>query len=120
MRHVDTDDVHQTSIAQLELIKESVVTAPISRVNETSICLVLQGEKQMTLGRKNFRYGKSHYILSAVDLPVTGQVLTASLEKPYLAVKLCFHPSDWLSVVEEMGDLPKFIELPPPNILTNV
>ena len=64
----------------------------------------------MTLGRKKFRYGKNHYILSAVDLPVTGQVLTASLEKPYLAVKLCFQPSDWLSVVEEMGDLPKFIK----------
>lgn len=34
MRHVDTDGVRQTSIAQLDLIKESVVTAPISRVNE--------------------------------------------------------------------------------------
>ena len=108
MQHVDTDGVHQTSIAQLELIKESVATDPISRVNETSICLVLQGEKQMTLGRKNFRYGKSHYILSAVDLPVTGQVITASKEEPYLAIKLSFHPSDWLSVVEEMEDLPKF------------
>lgn len=62
----------------------------------------------MTLGRKKFRYGKNHYILSAVDLPVTGQVLTASIEKPYLAIKLRFHPSDWLRVVGEMGDLPKF------------
>jgi AraC-like DNA-binding protein len=107
IRHVDTDGVHQTSIDQLELIKESVVTEPISRVNETSICLVLQGEKQMTLGRKQFRYGKNHYILSAVDLPVTGQVITASKEKPYLAVKLSFQPSEWLAVVEEIGDLPK-------------
>lgn len=108
MRHVDTDGVHQTSIAQLDLIKESVVTAPISRVNETSICLVLQDEKQMTLGRKNFRYGKNHHILSAVDLSVTGQVLAASIENPYLAIKLRFQPSDWLGVVGEMRDLPKF------------
>lgn len=86
------------------------MTDPISRVNETSICLVLQGEKQMTLGRKNFRYGKNHYILSAVDLPVTGQVITASKEEPYLAIKLSFHPSEGLAVVEEIGDLPKVKE----------
>ncbi len=108
IRHVDADGVHQTSIDQLELIKESVVTEPISRVNETSVCLVLQGEKQMTLGQKQFRYGENYYILSAIDLPVTGQVVKASTDKPYLAIKLSFHPREWLGVVEEMGELPKF------------
>lgn len=95
------DDVHPTPIPSLFVIRESIITEPISRVNEPSFCIILQGEKEVLLGEERFLYGPGHYIVASVDLPVTGQVLKASTESPYLALKLEFTPSQILEVLNE-------------------
>ncbi|QFY76079.1 AraC family transcriptional regulator [Priestia megaterium] len=93
------DGVHPTIIPSLFLIRESIITEPISRVNEPSFCIILQGEKEVLLGEERFLYGPGHYIVASVDLPVTGQVIKASAESPYLAFKLEFTSSQVLEVL---------------------
>jgi AraC-like DNA-binding protein len=93
------DGVHPTTIPSLFLICESVITEPISRVNEPSFCIILQGEKEVLLGEERFLYGPGHYIVASVDLPVTGQVIKASADAPYLAFKLEFTSSQVLEVL---------------------
>ncbi|MGN7485063.1 AraC family transcriptional regulator N-terminal domain-containing protein [Priestia megaterium] len=93
------DGVHPTTIPSLFLIRESIITEPISRVNEPSFCIILQGEKEVLLGEERFLYGPGHYIVASVDLPVTGQVIKASAESPYLAFKLEFTSSQVLEVL---------------------
>ncbi|WP_455920275.1 AraC family transcriptional regulator N-terminal domain-containing protein [Priestia megaterium] len=93
------DGVHPTTIPSLFLIRESIITEPISRVNEPSFCIILQGEKEVLLGEERFLYGPGHYIVASVDLPVTGQVIKASAEFPYLAFKLEFTSSQVLEVL---------------------
>lgn len=93
------DGVHPTTIPSLFLIRESIITEPISRVNEPSFCIILQGEKEILLGEERFLYGPGHYIVASVDLPVTGQVIKASAESPYLAFKLEFTSSQVLEVL---------------------
>lgn len=95
------DGVHPTSIPSLFLIRESIITEPISRVNEPSFCMILQGEKEVLLGEERFLYGPGHYIVASVDLPVTGQVIKASPESPYLALKLEFTSTEVLEVINE-------------------
>ncbi len=95
------DGVHPTPIPSLFLIRESIITEPISRVNEPSFCIILQGEKEVLLGEERFLYGPGNYIVASVDLPVTGQVIKASTEFPYLALKLEFTPSQVLEVLNE-------------------
>ncbi|MGI8386419.1 AraC family transcriptional regulator N-terminal domain-containing protein [Robertmurraya sp. P23] len=95
------DGVHPTSIPSLFLIRESNITEPVSRVNEPSFCIILQGEKEVLLGEERFLYGPGHYIVASVDLPVTGQVIRASMESPYLAVKLEFTPTEVLEMINE-------------------
>jgi AraC-like DNA-binding protein len=95
------DGVHPTSIPSLFLIRESIITEPISRVNEPSFCIILQGEKEVLLGEEQFLYGPGHYIVASVDLPVTGQVTKASTDSPYLAIKLEFTSTEILEVVNE-------------------
>ncbi|MCM3789687.1 AraC family transcriptional regulator [Domibacillus indicus] len=95
------DGVHPTPIPSLFLIRESIITEPISRVNEPSFCIILQGEKEVLLGEERFLYGAGHYIVASVDLPVTGQVIKASTESPYLALKLEFTSSQILEVLNE-------------------
>lgn len=95
------DGVHPTAIPSLYLIRESIVTEPITRVNETSFCIVVQGKKEVLLAEERFRYGPGHYIVASVDLPVTGQVIKASSDTPYLALKLEFTPNQILEVLSD-------------------
>lgn len=45
-RYSGDDGVHQTAIPSLFLIRESVVTEPIARVNETSFVLSSKGKRK--------------------------------------------------------------------------
>ncbi|MCM3410206.1 AraC family transcriptional regulator [Metabacillus litoralis] len=99
-RYTWQDGVHQTSISSLFLIRESIITEPISRVNEPSFCIIVQGEKEVWLGEEYFRYGPWDYIVASIDLPVTGQVIKASADSPYLALKLEISPIEILEVLD--------------------
>ncbi|MFC4322001.1 AraC family transcriptional regulator [Litchfieldia salsa] len=99
------DGVQPTSIPSLFLIRESTISEPISRVNEPSFCMILQGEKEVLLGEERFLYGPGQYIVASVNLPVTGQVTKASTESPYLALKLELTPTDIVEMINET-DLP--------------
>ncbi|WP_050180538.1 AraC family transcriptional regulator [Domibacillus robiginosus] len=98
-RYTGQDGVHPTPIPSLFLIRESIMTEPISRVNEPSFCIIVQGEKEVLLGKERFRYGPANYIVASVDLPVTGQVMEATSDVPYLALKIEFTPSQILEIV---------------------
>ena len=106
-RFTGQDGVHPTSIPSLFLIRESIITEPISRVNEPSFCIIVQGEKEVLLGEESFRYGSGNYIVASVDLPVTGQVIKASPDSPYLALKLEFTPSEILEVLSDRDIQPR-------------
>ncbi|MEH7109733.1 AraC family transcriptional regulator [Bacillus sp. JJ1764] len=100
-RYSGQDGVHPTTIPSLYLIRESMVTEPISRVNETSFCIIVQGEKEVLLAEESFRYGPGHYIVASADLPVTGQIKKASTDTPYLALKLEFTPDQIFDMLSD-------------------
>ncbi len=97
--HAQTDGVHPTAVPGLFMIRESAVSEPVARVNEVSFCLIAQGEKEVWLGEQSFRYGAGNYIVASVELPVTGQVVRASPELPYLAFKLEFSLAEVLEAL---------------------
>ncbi len=97
--YAQTDGVHPTAVPGLFMIRESTVSEPIARVNEVSFCLIAQGEKEVWLGEQSFRYGPGNYIVASVELPVTGQVMLASPDFPYLALKLEFSPTEVLEAL---------------------
>lgn len=100
-KHAQTDGVHSTLIPSLFLIRESEVSEPVARVNEISFCLIVQGEKVVWLGEQRFRYGPGHYVVASVELPVTGQVVQASPDLPYLAYKIEFTSVEVLDVMND-------------------
>nr|WP_263323543.1 AraC family transcriptional regulator [Neobacillus sp. Marseille-Q6967] len=100
-RYSGQDGVHQTAIPSLFFIRESNVTEPLYGVYKPSFCIVVQGEKEVLLAQEHFKYGPADYLVASVDLPVTGQVIKASSDAPYLALKLEFTPSQILEVLSE-------------------
>ncbi|ABB06179.1 transcriptional regulator, AraC family [Burkholderia lata] len=56
------------------------------------LCLVAQGHKEVTLDDRVFRYAPGRYGIVTYDLPVTGKVVEATPDKPYLCLYLDFDP----------------------------
>jgi len=98
-RHIDGDGKHITDIPSLFFTRFSQVTGPHYGVNKPSLCIIAQGLKEIILAQENFIYGPTEYLLTSVNLPITGQVIEASPEAPYLAIKLEFTPSEILEVL---------------------
>jgi AraC-like DNA-binding protein len=70
---------------------------------EPAFCVIAQGSKELVLGEDRFRYDPAHYMISTVELPIIGQVIDASLERPFLGFRLVLDPSVVTSVMVESG-----------------
>lgn len=73
------------------------VDAPVERASymqEPSICLIAQGSKRVSLGEDTYTYDANHYLITSVGLPVVAQITEASIEKPYLGLKLLLAQRD--------------------------
>lgn len=100
-RHTGQDGYYSTTIPYLFLSRFSDVTGPNYGVHNPSLCITVQGDKEILLGRESYKYGPSDYLIASVDLPITGQVIQATPESPYLAFKLEFNPSEILDVLRD-------------------
>jgi hypothetical protein len=79
---------YKTGITQLEFIRESSTSIAVHGVHKPLLCIVVQGEKQALLGEETYRYGVAQYLVVSVDLPLSGFVIKATPDKPYLGFRL--------------------------------
>ncbi|MEH7494722.1 AraC family transcriptional regulator [Neobacillus niacini] len=100
-RHIGQDGGHGTAIPSLFFSQFSVAAGPFYGVHKPSLCIVVQGMKEVLLSKELFRYGPADYLVSSVNLPIIGQVTEASSEVPYLALKIEFTPNE---ILEVLGD----------------
>jgi AraC-like DNA-binding protein len=78
---------------------------PIHAFAEPAFCVIAQGSKEILLGEETFRYDPAHYLITTVELPLIGQVIEASPERPYLSFRLVLDPSVVASVMVESGQV---------------
>jgi len=57
------------------------------------MALIAQGAKRLALGDRVYDYGAGQYLVSSLDLPVTGQFIGASPERPALGFGLVLQPA---------------------------
>ncbi len=100
-RFSSQDGVHATAIPSLHFVRSSNTTVPIHQVHEPALCIVAQGRKVMMLAEESYHYGTSDYLVVSVDLPISGQVIQASAEAPYLCLRLNFDPHQVLDLIKE-------------------
>lgn len=62
-------------------------------VLSSSLCLVAQGAKRVILGPESYAYDASRMLVYSVDVPVAAQVTQASLDAPFLGLRLDLDPS---------------------------
>jgi AraC-like DNA-binding protein len=87
-QHTDREGMVATAIPRLSLVRLSRETEPAPGVQQPSLCIIAQGTKQVLLADEVFEYGPARHLIASADLPITGQVIEATAEKPYLSLRL--------------------------------
>jgi AraC-like DNA-binding protein len=77
-----------TEIPGVSLHRRTSPTPPCRATYHAGVMVVAQGRKQVNLGRSNFIYDASRYLLTSVDLPIVSWVAEATEEVPCLVLSL--------------------------------
>lgn len=77
---------YQSPIANLYLYRRNEPTPPNVCLVEPSIVMVAQGAKQLVIGEQCYRYDAQRFMVTALNLPGSSQVLEATPEQPCLGL----------------------------------
>ncbi|MFF0223987.1 AraC family transcriptional regulator N-terminal domain-containing protein [Streptomyces sp. NPDC004629] len=90
-RHARADGT--TAIEHVRIGREES-QAPHASMTGTVMALIAQGAKRLALGDHVYEYRAGQYLVTSVDLPVTGHFTHATAERPALGLGLLLQPSD--------------------------
>jgi AraC-like DNA-binding protein len=109
-RHA-TDDVTPSSVPGLTLYRFSRrQSAGMPLIYTPMVCVMAQGEKHVALGNRIFRYAANDYLISSLDLPVTGTIVRSSEENPYLSFSLAIEPVALSEMVLNLPPAPQPVD----------
>ncbi|PEN12683.1 AraC family transcriptional regulator CmrA [Longibacter salinarum] len=97
------DDGRVEVLEGLTLHRSSKPTEPLHSVSEPALCVMAQGAKLVHLGDNHHRYDPYHYLLVTSELPIAGEIVEASRDKPYLSMILSLDANLVSSVMVEAG-----------------
>ena len=97
---------HETAIAGLYLTRYSKTELPRTSLQKAVFCVVAQGSKSIFVNEQRFVYDRNKYLLVSLDLPLVGELVEASVAKPFLGFSLVLD-------FEEIASLAREAELPP-------
>jgi AraC-like DNA-binding protein len=103
-RLAPVDGVHQSALPWLALIRNSIPTVCMATVYQPCLGIVVQGRKRALLNDEVFYYDALNYLVVSVTLPAMGQVLEASVERPYLCLRLNLDLEEIARLVLQLGE----------------
>ncbi len=103
-RHSSGEGVHATAINGLFCIRLSAPNMKLPSVYQPSICVIVQGAKQVLLEDEIYRYAPPQFLAVSVDLPLLGQVVEACAERPYLCLQIEIDPRQIGELIAQSGE----------------
>lgn len=87
-RAAPKDGLTASALQGLSFIRASEIGQPLPSVYTPAMCVVVQGRKRAIIGSQSYHYDPFNFLLVSVTLPMFGQILDASPERPYLCMRL--------------------------------
>src|ERR1700730_1573192 len=103
-RLAPVDGVHQSAFPSLALTRGSVPTVCMPTVCQPCLGFVVQGRKRALLNDEVFHYDALNYLVVSVTLPMMGQVLEATTDRPFLSLRLDLDLEEIARLLLELGD----------------
>lgn len=77
-----------TALPGVRLTRATDLAPPAAGVVEPMFCVILQGAKLVTIGDRTLRYDPASYFVVSVELPASGCICEASVDKPYYGLAI--------------------------------
>jgi AraC-like DNA-binding protein len=106
-----------SAIEGLMITATDAPTSLRSGIAEPSLALVVEGRKRTVAGDRVFDYAAGEFLITQLDLPVVGQVTTASAERPFLGIGLRLEPPQIAAMLLESASTLAGSPAPAPGIV---
>lgn len=103
-RYSNGDGMHPAAIEGVHCIRLSQPHLQLPTVYRPCVCVIVQGSKQVLLEDEIYRYGPSQFLAVSVDLPLTGQVIEATRDSPYLCLAIDIDARQIADLIAHSGD----------------
>ncbi|TCP96004.1 AraC-type transcriptional regulator [Cricetibacter osteomyelitidis] len=100
---IPKNQIWHTPIANLTLQHADHPMQMGNQMLEPRICIVLQGERQISVGSQCYAFDHSKFMFCPVNVPLSVNITKASPDEPYLMMTLKI---DVLTVAEVMAKMP--------------
>lgn len=101
-KHSNGEGLWDTAISLLQIYQNSIANEKVHTIYEPSLCITVQGSKDVILENKIITYSEGEFIFTSMNLPVCGHVTKASTEKPYLSLVLKIDTTMVFETLEKM------------------
>ncbi|MBU0914665.1 MAG: AraC family transcriptional regulator [Gammaproteobacteria bacterium] len=101
--HMPASGGIESIIPDLCLYRTEVTTEITPVIYEPSLCIMLQGEKEVYLSNDRIVYDPLSYLLVPVTVPASGKVTKASPKTPYLALRMTIDLKELADLVIDLG-----------------
>jgi len=92
LRHAGTG-MTVTGIPRVEIGVGRVASGRSPCLYRSMVCFILRGSKDVAINNNLLRYDPEQYLVSALDLPLSGEIHDANDGQPYVAVSLVLDPA---------------------------
>jgi AraC-like DNA-binding protein len=97
------DGGHATAIPELTFWRFSHPTEPAQVIQEPAVYVVVQGQKEVTVGDETYVYDPSQYLAVSLALPAVSHVVEATPDAPYLCMTLRVDARELAALIVETG-----------------
>ncbi|MDO4904476.1 MAG: AraC family transcriptional regulator [Lautropia sp.] len=107
LERIPRNQAWQTPVPGLSTFHTENTTEELTPcVQEPSLCLILQGEKEVRLGERLYRYDAEHFICYSMTLPISVRISSASSDSPYIGLILTLEPQHIARILPAIPDVP--------------
>jgi AraC-like DNA-binding protein len=103
-KYSNGDGMHASAVSGLHCIQLSAPNLELPHVYQPSICVIVQGAKQVLLEEEIYRYAPPQFLAVSVDLPLLGQVTVASQDQPYLCLAIDIDARQMADLISQSED----------------
>jgi len=103
----DADGRFETPLPALSVSRVTHPVMPNHMIYRPTICVVVQGAKEIMVGDRVFKYGEMQSLIVTFEVPALGQITKASKEEPYIGLNIDFDVTILREVMAAMEQPPR-------------
>lgn len=105
-----------TPVDGVNIVRSCRTMMPMRQLYRPSLCLVLQGAKELFFGTEKIDYKAGEFLVVSIDLPASGRIAQANEQAPFIGITVDINVAMMREVLEQMDAPPAVTADPGPCI----